>query len=120
MVPNATDEAASMSGSSTLYAVIADSGRQITVREGEEIEVDFRHAPSGSEIVFERVLAVSRGGALTLGRPAVDGASVTAEVLGVRQAEKIHVQKFRRRKNYRRRTGHRELITRVRVSSIQG
>ena len=75
--------------------------------------------PAGEEIVFDRVLAVNREGAMTLGTPVVEGASVKAEVLGAKQGEKIYVQKFRRRKNYRRRTGHRELMTRVRVASIQ-
>ena len=119
MADSATDAAASIADSAQLYAVVADSGRQFTVREGQELEVAFRHVPAGEEIVFDRVLAVNREGAMTLGTPVVEGASVKAEVLGAKQGEKIYVQKFRRRKNYRRRTGHRELMTRVRVASIQ-
>jgi large subunit ribosomal protein L21 len=114
----AADSASSMSHAGQLYAVVADSGRQFTVREGEELEVDFRHVAPGDEVVFDRVLAVSKDGTLKLGNPVVAGASVKAEVLGAKQGEKIYVQKFRRRKNYRRRTGHRELLTRVRVASI--
>lgn len=119
MPDTATRSAASMSHAAQLYAVVADSGRQFTVREGEELEVDFRHVAPGDEVVFDRVLAVSKDGTLRLGNPVVVGASVKAEVLGAKQGEKIYVQKFRRRKNYRRRTGHRELLTRVRVASIQ-
>jgi len=91
-----------MAESAQLYAVVADSGRQFTVREGQELEVAFRHVPAGEEIVFDRVLAVNKEGAMTLGTPVVEGASVKAEVLGVKQGDKIYVQKFRRRKNYRR------------------
>ena len=64
------------------------------------------------------MLAVSRAGKLTLGKPKVKGASVKAEVLGLVQGEKIYVQKFKRRKNYRRRTGHRSLATKIRIASI--
>ena len=88
--------------------------------EGQELEIDFRHLPAGSEVVFEDVLAVSKAGQLTMGKPKVKGASVKAEVLGLVQGEKIFVQKFRRRKNYRRRTGHRSLATKIRVASISG
>lgn len=119
MADSATDAAATMADSAQLYAVVADSGRQFTVREGQELEVAFRHVPAGEEIVFDRVLAVNKEGSMTLGTPVVEGASVKAEVLGAKQGEKIYVQKFNRRKNYRRRTGHRELMTRVRVASIQ-
>jgi large subunit ribosomal protein L21 len=119
MADSATDTAATMADSAQLYAVVADSGRQFTVREGQEFDVAFRHVPVGSEIVFDRVLAVNKEGAMTLGTPVVEGASVKAEVLGVKQADKIFVQHFRRRKNSRRRTGHRELLTRVRVAAIQ-
>jgi large subunit ribosomal protein L21 len=64
------------------------------------------------------VLAVSSDQGLQLGQPTLEGAKVTAQVLGVEQGEKIYVQKFRRRKNYRRRTGHRQMYTRVRISRI--
>ena len=115
-----TDTAASMAGSDHLYAIVADGGRQYRVMEGQEVEIDFRHLPAGSEVVFDEVLAVSKAGKLTLGKPKVKGAKVKAEVLGLVQGEKIYVQKFKRRKNYRRRTGHRALSTKIRVSSISG
>jgi large subunit ribosomal protein L21 len=110
--------AASMTGAGHTYAVVVDGGRQYRVMEGQELEIDFRHLPAGGEVVFEDVLAVSKAGKLTLGKPKVKGASVKAEVLGLVQGEKIYVQKFKRRKNYRRRTGHRALATKIRVSSI--
>jgi large subunit ribosomal protein L21 len=110
--------AAGMAGASHHYAIVVDGGRQYRVSEGQEVEIDFRHLPAGSEMVFDEVLAVSKAGALTLGAPVVKGAKVKAEVLGSVQGEKIYVQKFARRKNYRRRTGHRALTTKVRIGSI--
>jgi large subunit ribosomal protein L21 len=112
------DSAASMKGANHTYAVVVDGGRQYRVMEGQELEIDFRHLPAGSEVVFDDVLAVSKAGQLTLGKPKVKGATVKAEVLGLVQGEKIFVQKFARRKNYRRRTGHRSLATKVRIASI--
>ena len=114
----ATPTAASMAGSNHLYAVIVDGGRQYRVMEGQELEIDFRHVPPGSEVVFDKVLAVSEAGTLKMGAPLVKGAKVKAEVVGPVQGEKIYVQKFARRKNYRRRTGHRSLSTKVRITSI--
>ncbi|NCX97498.1 MAG: 50S ribosomal protein L21 [Planctomycetia bacterium] len=107
-----------MKGAGHTYAVVVDGGRQYRVMEGMELEIDFRHLPAGGEVVFDDVLAVSKAGKLTLGKPKVKGAKVKAEVLGLVQGEKIYVQKFKRRKNYRRRTGHRAVSTKIRVSSI--
>ncbi|MBM4011548.1 MAG: 50S ribosomal protein L21 [Planctomycetota bacterium] len=100
------------------YAIVVDGGRQYRVTEGQELEIDFRHLPAGSEVVFDEVLAVSKGGQFTLGKPKVKGAKVKAEVVGLVQGDKIYVQKFARRKNYRRRTGHRAISTKVRIASI--
>ena len=118
MATPASSTAASMAGSDHFYAVVADGGRQYRVMEGQEIEVDFRHATAGSEVVFDQVLAVSKAGKLTLGAPLVKGAKVKGEVVGLVQGDKIYVQKFARRKNYRRRTGHRSLATKVKITSI--
>jgi len=102
-----------------MYAIIGDGGRQYKVEEGQELNVDFRDVHVGDEVKFDRVLAISSGDKLNLGKPTVDGASVTAEVVGVKQAEKIIVQKLRKRKNSRRKTGHRQLHTRVRIGKIE-
>jgi large subunit ribosomal protein L21 len=101
-----------------MYAIIEDSGHQLQVEEGEELQVDYRDLPAGSQLTFERVLAVRDESGLKLGQPTLAAASVTAEVLGVTQGPKLVVQKFRRRKNVRRRTGHRQLFTRVKISKI--
>lgn len=118
MAASETSSAASMKGAGHTYAVVVDGGRQYRVMEGMELEIDFRHLPAGGEVVFDDVLAVSKAGKLTIGKPKVKGATVKAEVLGLVQGEKIFVQKFARRKNYRRRTGHRSLATKIRIASI--
>ena len=102
-----------------MYAIIADSGRQFKVEEGQELTVDFREGSAGDKLTFEKVLAVSDGeGSLQLGTPTLDGASVEAEVLGAKKGEKLVVQKIRRRKNSRRKTGHRSIYTRVKIGKI--
>ena len=103
-----------------MYAIITDGGRQYRVEEGQELDVDYRDVAKGSAVTFDRVLAVSGTDGLKLGRPTVAGASVSAEVVGIELGDKISIQKFRRRKNYRRRTGHRQMYTRIKISKIQG
>ena len=101
-----------------MYAMIASDGRQYKVEEGQEIQVDLRDAKEGDKVTFDRVLLVSGGGSVKVGQPTVAGASVTAEVLGQEMGDKIYIQKIRRRKNFRRRTGHRQMYTRVRIDAI--
>ena len=103
----------------TMYAIIVDGGHQYRVEEGQELDIDYRsEVAPGDDITFDRVLAVSIGDDARLGRPTVEGASVTAKVVGPVQGKKLVVQKFRRRKNSRTRTGHRSLYTRVEISKI--
>ncbi|HVX15087.1 MAG TPA: 50S ribosomal protein L21 [Pirellulales bacterium] len=101
-----------------MYAIFVDGGRQYKVVEGEELVVDYRDVGQGGEVRFEQVLAVG-GDSLKVGQPLVSGASVTAEVLGPVQGPRLVVQKMRRRKNFRRKTGHRQISTRVRISKIE-
>ncbi|MBM4000911.1 MAG: 50S ribosomal protein L21 [Planctomycetes bacterium] len=101
-----------------MYAIIADGGRQYRVEEGQNVVVDYRDAEPGSAIQFDRVLAVSNGSDIRIGKPTVAGVTVTAQVVGAVQGEKLTVQKFRRRKNLRRRTGHRQIHTSVRIEKI--
>jgi large subunit ribosomal protein L21 len=102
-----------------MYAIIVDGGRQYKVQEGQEIDIDYRELGKGDEIRFDRVLAYSDGSATQLGQPTLAGASVMGEVVGVSMGPKLVVQKFRRRKNYRRHTGHRQRNTKVRISKIE-
>ena len=103
-----------------MYAIIQDGGRQYKVTEGQELDLDYRDVPTGESLKFESVLAISGGEGIKLGEPLVSGASVEAEVVGPRKGEKITIQKFNRRKTYRRKTGHRQLHTRVKISKING
>ncbi len=101
-----------------MYAIIIDGGRQYKVMEGQELVIDYRDASSGDALSFDKVVAFSDGSALKLGTPTVGGAKVTAKVLGVTQGPKLTVQKFRRRKTYRSKTGHRQMFTKVQIEKI--
>jgi len=101
-----------------MYAIVEDGGQQLKVEPGQELEIDYRDLAAGSEVKFERVLAYRDDNELRVGQPLLDSVTVTGKVLGVTQGPKLYVQKFRRRKTYRRRTGHRQLYTRVRISQI--
>ena len=101
-----------------MYAIIADGGRQHTVEEGQTLEVDLRQVNPGDQITFDRVLAIGGDEGFKLGTPEVSGASVTAKVIDQSKGNKVFVQKFRRRKNSKRRTGHRQKYTRVRIEKI--
>ena len=102
-----------------MYAIIAADGRQYKVTTGDEIQIDLREAAqAGDAITFDQVLLVSGEAGVKLGQPTVAGASVAAEVLKLEMGDKIYIQKMRRRKNFRRRTGHRQQYTRVRIGAI--
>ena len=88
--------------------------------EGDQVDVDFRPAEVGNQIEFDRVLLFSGSDGVRVGTPTVENAKVVAEVLEQFRDDKIYVQKFKRRKNYHRRTGHRQPLTRVRVRQIIG
>jgi large subunit ribosomal protein L21 len=101
-----------------MYAIISDGNKQYRVEEGQELIVSYRDVPAGEKIKFEQVLAVGGDGDMKLGLPMVKGASVAAEVLGPEKGEKLVIQKMRRRKNFRKKTGERHIFTRVRVGKI--
>ncbi len=101
-----------------MYAIVEDSGQQFKVEEGEELQIDYREAAAGEQIRFDRVLLYRDQDGLKIGRPLLESASVTAEVLGPEQGSKIVIRKYRRRKTFRRKTGHRQIYTRVRITKI--
>ncbi len=100
------------------YAIIEDGGRQYKVREGEVLEVDYRGLGAGAALAFDRVVALRDDHGLTVGQPFVEGARVSAEVLGPALGPKLVVQHFRRRKTYRKKTGHRQVYNRVKITAI--
>lgn len=102
-----------------MYAIIEDSGTQIKVNEGDQFEIDRKAVEPGADISFDRVLMVSDGeGNTTLGKPYISGASVSAKVIEHKKGEKIDVIKFKRRKGYRRKVGHRQAYTTVSITGI--
>ncbi len=101
-----------------MYAIIKDGSRQFRVEEGQEIAIDYREAAAGDQVKFEQVLAAGSGADLKYGAPFLSGANITAEVVGTVQGPKLVIQKFRRRKNSRRKTGHRQIYTKVRIGKI--
>jgi len=103
--------------SSPRYAIIEAQGLQFRVAPDEEHVFPHLGAEPGAELTFDRVLLVG-GDDLMVGKPTVEGASVTAKVLGVERGEKIRVGVFKRRKKYRRKIGYRDTLTRVKILSI--
>ena len=102
-----------------MYAIIEDGGRQLRVEEGQELRIDYREVSVGEQVTFDHVLAYRDENGLRVGQPSLDSAFVTAEVLGISQGEHLAVRKLRRRKNSRRRTGHRQMYTRVKICKIE-
>ena len=103
-----------------MYAIIRDRGRQTTVRQGDVVLCDLTasHQP-GDMITFGEVLLVGNEGNVTVGKPTVAGAKVTAEVLGEVKGEKVIAFRFKRRKGVRRKRGHRERYTQVKITAIE-
>jgi large subunit ribosomal protein L21 len=102
-----------------MYAIIEDGSHQFRVREGDRIRIDRRLGNAGDELVFGKVLLItSPDGNPTIGTPAVEGARVVGKIVNQFRAKKIIIQKFRRRKNVRRRNGHRQPYTMVQITSV--
>ena len=101
-----------------MYAVIKTGGKQYRVSEGDILRVEKLSAETGDVVAFDEVLMIGGEGDSLVGAPAVDGASVTANVLDIRKDKKIKVFKKRRRQNYRRTKGHRQWIAVISVAEI--
>jgi large subunit ribosomal protein L21 len=101
--------------------VIQTGGKQYRVEPGKTITVEKLDGDKGTQIVFDQVLLVSSGdgGSVTVGKPTVSGAKVTGEIVEQTRGDKLVVFKFRRRKNYVRRNGHRQDLTVVKVADIK-
>ena len=102
-----------------MYAIIRDRGMQYRVEEGQIVEVARLDAEPGSQVELGEVLLIGGEGTL-VGAPLVAGAKVVAQVLGDVKGEKIVVFKYKNKKRYRRRTGHRQQYTRIAISEIVG
>lgn len=100
-----------------MYAVIRTGGKQYRVSEGETLRVEKLPGDVGGTITFGEVLLLG-GDNVTVGKPLIGGASVTAQIVAQDRAKKIIVFKMRRRKNYRRKNGHRQWYTEVKITGI--
>lgn len=100
-----------------MYAIFEDGSRQYRVSEGDHVILDYRPVEKGQRIVFDRVLLVQTNAGLRVGQPYISGAQIVGEVVN-HPSQKYYIQKFRRRKNYRRYKGHRQHYCEVRVNQI--
>ncbi len=101
-----------------MYAVISTGGRQYRVKQGDELRVEKLPGNPGDEIEFDKVLLVGEGADITLGTPYIPSARVKAAIVKQGRGKKIVVFKFKRRKASRKKTGHRQDYTGVRILSI--
>ena len=102
-----------------MFAVFQSGGKQHRVTEGDVLRLELLESEPGNEIVFDKVLMVANGEEVNVGTPFLDGSTVKAEVLKSERGKKIQILKFRRRKDYMRRQGHRQWFTEVKITSIQ-
>ena len=102
-----------------MYAVISSGGKQYRVEPGTTLDVDLMTAAPGTSVTLDQVLLVADDGQVSVGTPTVPGASVMATVLGEQLGDKVVVFKYKQKVRYRRRGGHRQHFTRLRVDEIR-
>jgi large subunit ribosomal protein L21 len=102
-----------------MYAIFRAQGKQFRAETGKTVRLPRMEAEPGSTVTFDEVLLTSDGDTINAGTPMIKGASVTAEVIGQTKGEKIYVFRFKRRKNVRRKTGHRAKFTDVKITGVK-
>ncbi|MFL0247451.1 50S ribosomal protein L21 [Candidatus Clostridium stratigraminis] len=101
-----------------MYAIIATGGKQYQVKEGDVIYVEKLTAEVDGTVELGNVLAVGKEDGLVVGKPVVEGANVVAKVLAQGKAKKVIVFKYKRKKDYRRKQGHRQPFTKLQIEKI--
>ena len=101
------------------YAIFQDRGQQYRAELGRQIQIPLMDVEPGSTVSFDEVLLSSDGEKVNTGTPTVKGAKVTGEVLGHVAGKKIYVFRFKRRKNYRKKTGHRQKYTEIMITDVK-
>lgn len=102
-----------------MYAVVEDGGKQYMVKKGDTIHVETRDLPENAKTIeFDRVLMIGTGADSNIGRPLVAGAKVTATLVKEMRGPKLDIVKFRRRKGYHLKKGHRQNLLKVTIDSI--
>jgi len=109
-----------MEGRNRMYAIVKTGGKQYKVREGDTLQVEKLPGEVGNEISFDDVLMYSDGETVTVGQPKLDNVTVSGHIVEQGKDKKIIVFKYKRRKRYRRKQGHRQQYTAVRIDSIKG
>ncbi len=102
-----------------MYAIIETGGKQYKVEEGQQLKVEKLDAEVGSEVNFDKVLLVNKDDEILTGAPLLDKVKVVAEVLETAKDKKIIVFKYKRRKNYRRKKGHRQWYSKIKIKEIR-
>ncbi len=102
-----------------MYAIFKALGKQFRAEKGQTLRLPLMDREPGDKVTFDEVLLSSDGDTIKAGAPFVKGASVEAEVLGQVKGDKLYIFKFKRRKNYRRKTGHRQKYTEVRITDVK-
>ena len=100
------------------YAIIETGGKQYRVSVGDTLSIEKLPLEAGSDVTFDRVLMIGGDGPAQVGAPLVDGASVQGQIEEQYRGEKIVIFKYKAKKRYRRRTGHRQSLTRVAITAI--
>ena len=101
-----------------MYAVVATGGKQYKVEPGEVLRVEKIPGDVGAQIAFDQVLMVGEGESVRIGQPVIDGATVTGHIIEQDKSKKILVFKYKRRKRFRRKQGHRQPYTAVKIDAI--
>lgn len=101
-----------------MYAVVATGGKQYRVKEGDILRIEKIAGEVGDSVSFDRVLLLSDGEKLSIGEPTVSSATVNARIVQQGKSKKILVFKYKRRKRFRRKQGHRQQFTAVQIDSI--
>jgi large subunit ribosomal protein L21 len=102
-----------------MYAVVKSGGKQYRVQEGQTVRVEKIEGSVGSEVQLNDVLMVSDGENVTVGQPVLENAAVSGRIVAQDKARKVLVFKYKRRKRYRRKQGHRQRLTAIKIDSIQ-
>ncbi len=103
-----------------MYAVIETGGKQYRVQQGDTIFIEKLDANDGDKVSFDKVLLISNEGKVEAGKPYVQNAKVEASVIESGKAKKIIVFKYKAKKNYRKKQGHRQPYTKIKIESIKG
>lgn len=103
-----------------MYAVIQTGGKQYKVTEGEILKVEKLDGEAGDKLTLDQVLMLKDDNGIKIGMPTVKDALVTVEVIEQGRSKKITVYKYKKRKNYRRKQGHRQAYTKIKVEKIEG